>query len=195
MRPTVWHKLNDGDVIVKGHGMDADRYTINLKHTERKATADGYVVSTEADCIVNDSNIVSGTYTFTVHGDGSMVVSYAITPRLTCRYVPLVGMAVKAKPVRWFGLGPDEAWPNKKSVEMLGLWDARSFVGTRQTEWLETANGWRITPTERATSTATTGTATWCTFWGTCSDGRRKAGSTTRAISSPLAEPTKGSSQ
>ena len=43
----------------------------------------------------------------------------------------------------WFGLGPDEAYPNKQAAGMLGLWPADGMSGTRRMRWVE-VDGMRI---------------------------------------------------
>lgn len=145
MRPTIWHKMNEGDEIVRGK-IDGEKYTMTVKSTDRKDITDGYVVTTDATCEINDSNSFTGTYTFTVNTVArTMKVEYSITPHITSgRYTPVIGMAIKAQPKRWLGLGPDEAYPNKKSAEILGVWDARKFDGTRAAQWVETTDSKRI---------------------------------------------------
>lgn len=145
LRPTIWHKMNEGDQTIRNRTFDGEKYTMNVKSVNRQETADGYIVKSNIDCVINDSNHFEGTYTFTVHRDGTLMADYSITPTLTTKYLPVLGFAVKALPVRWLGLGPDEAWPNKKSAEIMGVWNARSFKGTRAAQWLETSKGWRIT--------------------------------------------------
>lgn len=145
MRPTIWHKPNEGDHIVRGK-INGERYTLQTLDTRREQLPGGYRVTTEAQCVVNDSNSFRGTYTFTVdEREGSMTVAYTITPSLTsARYTPLVGMAIKAQPLRWLGLGDREAYPNKKASEIVGVWDARSLNGTRAADWVEIDNGQQL---------------------------------------------------
>ena len=145
MRPTIWHKINEGDQIIRGK-IDGEKYVLNTTSTKREETKDGFKVTTEAVCEINDSNSFKGTYTFDVSiKRGTMNVSYTIEPSITSgRYIPLAGMALKAQPQQWLGLGPDEAYPNKKAAEILGVWDAKSLSGTRAAQWVDTEK-WRIT--------------------------------------------------
>lgn len=145
MRPTIWHRMNEGDNIIRGK-INGEKYSLRVTKTERTERKDGYVVITEAECEINDSNSFRGTYCFIVNEQqGTMDVEYSIMPHITSgRYVPLAGMALKARPHRWLGLGPDEAYPNKKAAEILGVWDATALEGTRAARWVET-DRYRIT--------------------------------------------------
>jgi len=89
--------------------------------------------------VINDINNIKASYITTVTSDGSMRVEYAITPELQTNYIPVVGLEVStgSYPKRWFGLGPDEAFENKQSAEILGVWNAKNFSGTRQARWVE----------------------------------------------------------
>ena len=149
LRPTFWHQLNDGDQIIKGR-INGEKYKTQDVVMDIRETADSIVVTTAALHVVNDSNTVRGTYTFTIGTDGTLGVAYSLTPRLTSTYVPVVGMALKARPERWLGLGPCDTYPNKQAAGVLGVYDATSFAGTRQARWLD-VKGARIlldTPAE-----------------------------------------------
>lgn len=143
--PTIWHKLNEGDLTIKNRSFDGEKYNTHVLSTETKETVDGVAVTTVEDCVINDSNHFECTCTVTTLSDGSRRVDYDITPHLTTNYLPLVGMKLKIQPKQWLGLGPDEAWPNKKAAAILGVWDATGFTGTRQAQWLDTTDGYRIT--------------------------------------------------
>jgi len=41
---------------------------------------------------------------------------------------------------QWFGLGPEEAYPNKRTAPMLGLWDGTGVCGTRAMRWADVDN-------------------------------------------------------
>ena len=38
------------------------------------------------------------------------------------------------------GVGPDDAYPNKKAACILGVWNAQAMTGTRQARWLMLRN-------------------------------------------------------
>lgn len=140
MRPAFWHKLNDGDITGKTRIKGESFMTEVTQMTARQA-ADGVTVSVKADMIVNDSNRVAGDFTFRVTPQGDMVVAYSMTPQVTVKNLPLIGMALETLPRQWFGLGPEDAYPNKKAAPLMGLYDARKWSGTRAARWIDTDMG------------------------------------------------------
>ncbi|MBQ9357199.1 MAG: glycoside hydrolase family 2 [Prevotella sp.] len=144
--PAFWHKLNEGDQIIRGR-INGERYTTHLRSMTSEDTPEGRIVRTEAVYTVNDSNRVEASYTFIITPSGTLQVSYAFTPYVTAKYLPVIGISVQAEPLRWLGLGPQDAYPNKKSAPILGVYDARQWSGTRAARWIETTDGRRITLT------------------------------------------------
>lgn len=145
-RPAFWHQLNEGDQIIRGR-ISVEKYKTQLRSMTTEDGPAGRVVKTEATYVVNDSNRVDASYRFTVEADGTLDVAYEMTPHVTAKYLPVIGLAIKAQPRQWLGLGPQDAYPNKKAAPILGLYDARQWSGTRAARWLETTDGLRITPT------------------------------------------------
>lgn len=144
-RPAFWHQLNEGDQIIRGR-INGEKYkteVISMK-TEQKDNA--IEVRTEAVHVVNDSNRVEVCYVFSITNEGSMEISYIMTPHITAKYLPVIGMAVKTQPLQWLGLGPQDAYPNKQAAPIMGLYDARLWSGTRAARWIDTGLG-RITIT------------------------------------------------
>jgi beta-galactosidase len=139
-RPTVWHKLNDGDQIIKNRSFaqSPEKYTVKVLSIEGNRSRVRYEI--------NDSNSIEATYIIT-HGQHGTTIDYELTPRLQSTYVPVVGLAYKMKNVKtlkhWYGLGPDEAYPNKQAAPLLGLWNASQVEGTRRMQWVE-VDGRRI---------------------------------------------------
>lgn len=143
-RPTVWHKLNDGDQIIKNRNFasNPEKYTVKVLSSKKN----GRITKSTVHCEINDSNSIDANYVVTV-GKQGVVIDYEITPRLQSNYVPIVGLAYEMRDPsslkQWYGLGPDEAYPNKKAATMLGLWDASQVTGTRAMQWVE-ADGLRF---------------------------------------------------
>lgn len=141
-RPTVWHKLNDGDLIIKNRGFadgtNPEVFTVNVLST----VTDGDTTRSHVLYEINDSNSIEAYYSCS-----PTRIDYELTPHLQTNYVPVVGLAYRMKDAstlgHWFGLGPDEAFPNKQAAQMLGLWDAHGMSGTRAMRWVE-VDGWRI---------------------------------------------------
>lgn len=130
IRPTIWHKLNDGDEIIKSRkfegSTDPEKYTckvISIK-TEGNVTRSSVVYKIDAQ------NGFEASYVCT-NSEKGMSIDYSITPNLQTNYIPIVGLAFKMNSANslkhWYGLGPDEAYPNKKAAEILGLWDAKNM--------------------------------------------------------------------
>lgn len=142
-RPVIWHKLNDGDEIIKNRkGIDLDRYTTRLISSESTTGDDGSVtVHSRVEYIVNDSNRVEASYVCVRHTDGKICVDYELTPHVQTSDIPVVGLAYRTKSTntlsQWFGKGPEEAYPNKQASPVLGLWDATGMSGIRQMRWAD----------------------------------------------------------
>ncbi|MBQ3070535.1 MAG: glycoside hydrolase family 2 [Tidjanibacter sp.] len=145
MRPAIWHRLNDGDHIIKNRkfaaGVSFERYTSTLKRFDVSRCDDSVVITAAADYVIDAANSFSAEYTYTITSDGSLKVDYAITPTVQTSLLPIVGIALKTKPSsavsRWYGLGPDDAYPNKQAAPILGVWSAADFTGTRAARWVD----------------------------------------------------------
>ncbi|MBR1548470.1 MAG: glycoside hydrolase family 2 [Prevotella sp.] len=149
MRPTIWHSLNEGDQIIKNRnfesGKDPERAIPTVKKVDAAETANGIVVTAEVDYVIDSNNTFSASYTQTIDKQGRLLVDYTIRPQVQMTYLPIVGMAVgmtsAADLKQWFGLGPLDAYPNKKAACTLGVWDAKEMAGTRQARWAEITTG------------------------------------------------------
>lgn len=144
VRPTVWHKLNDGDWIIKNrsfaHGQSPEDYRQEVKAISMGKDGNNVVVNANVEYVINDSNNISATYKYVFDGS-KMRLDYALTPDIQCSMLPMVGLSVKMPSAdaikHWFGLGPYDAWPNKRTAPVLGLWDAKGMTGTKAMHWLE----------------------------------------------------------
>ena len=138
-RPTVWHKLNDGDQIIKNRNFAQNPEKFRTKVISLETS--GNVTHSVVHYTINDSNSIDASYIITTEEGGGMTISYEITPHLQSNFVPIVGLVYQIKQPNtlkhWFGLGPDEAYPNKQAAGMLGLWSAKGISGTRRMRWVE----------------------------------------------------------
>ncbi|MBQ7427309.1 MAG: glycoside hydrolase family 2 [Prevotella sp.] len=145
LRPTIWHALNDGDQIIKNRkfaaGIDpekpkADVQSMSINQNNGKVTIRSAVAYT-----IDDNNCFTADYAQTIDETGRFTIDYTIRPEVQMNYLPIVGMAVKMTTEndlrQWLGLGPDDAYPNKKAGCILGVWDASKLTGTRQARWLD----------------------------------------------------------
>lgn len=148
LRPMVWHKLDNGDLIIQNRafrrGQTPEDYKPKVRKINVKEEGKNTIVNADVDYIVNDSNKISVAYKYTFDGD-KMQLDYTLTPNIQCDQLPMVGMAVKmpnAKSLKnWFGRGPLDAWPNKRMAPVLGLWDANGMTGVKDMQWLELSEG------------------------------------------------------
>ena len=133
-RPTVWHKLNDGDQIIKNRSFasNPEKFSTKVLSSDNGRSCVQYEI--------NDSNSIDAVYHVTTDEFGT-TIDYEITPHLQSSYVPVVGLAYEMKNAKslkhWYGLGPDEAYPNKQAATLLGLWPAAEMEGTRKMQWVE----------------------------------------------------------
>lgn len=145
MKPAIWHKLNDGDETIRNRkklaGIRLDRLVPDVKQIKTATVAGGVEVVSTVEYHINDSNSVQAEYRMTFAAGGALTVGYSITPRVQLSMVPLVGLqltaAPHAMPLRWYGMGPGEAWPNKQAAQTIGVWSAAGEYGTRAVRWLE----------------------------------------------------------
>ncbi len=144
LRPTVWHQLNDGDYIIKNRnfakGQAPDDYRPQVKSFHINQEGKNTIVKAVVDYLINDSNSIAAVYTYTFDGV-KMQLDYVLTPSIQCTQLPVIGMAVNTTKStalkQWFGLGPDDAWPNKRTAPVLGLWSADKMAGLKALRWLE----------------------------------------------------------
>lgn len=147
IRPTIWHKLNDGDQIIKNRsfakGAQPEKFTTKVLSFEAETKEGKTIARSQVAYAIDAANSFDASYVCTVEGN-RLTVDYELTPRLQTSYIPVVGLAVQMKSStslkHWFGLGPGEAFPNKKVAETLGLWNAKGMEGTRAMRWAEYDN-------------------------------------------------------
>ena len=145
LRPTIWHALNDGDQIIKNRkfaaGIDPEKpnhevQSMTINQNNGKITIRSAVAYT-----IDDNNRFTAEYAQTIDEFGQLHIDYTIRPEVQMNYLPIVGMALKMTSPndlrQWLGLGPDDAYPNKKAACILGVWDASKLTGTRQARWLD----------------------------------------------------------
>lgn len=148
LRPTIWHRLNEGDQIIKNRdfkkGTDPEVFTAEVRSMEVSDQGKTIVIRSSVAYRIDDNNTFTADYVSTIDEMGRLAIDYTIRPQVQMTYLPVVGMAVKmTTPTdmqQWLGLGPDDAYPNKKAGCILGVWDASKMTGTRQARWLQLRN-------------------------------------------------------
>lgn len=148
LRPTIWHRLNEGDQIIKNRdfkkGTDPEVFTAEVRSMDVSDEGKTIVIRSSVAYRIDDNNTFTADYVSTIDEMGRLTIDYTIRPQVQMTYLPVVGMAVKMTTPndmqQWLGLGPDDAYPNKKAGCILGVWDAGKMTGTRQARWLMLRN-------------------------------------------------------
>lgn len=148
LRPTIWHRLNEGDQIIKNRdfkkGTDPEVFTAEVRSMDVSNQGKSIVIRSSVAYRIDENNSFTADYVSTIDEMGRLTIDYTIRPQVQMTYLPVVGMAVKMTSAddmqQWLGLGPDDAYPNKKAGCILGVWDARKLTGTRQARWLMLRN-------------------------------------------------------
>lgn len=148
LRPTIWHRLNEGDQIIKNRnfekGIDPEKFAVKVLSMDVSQKGNVVIIRSSVSYKIDNSNTIIGDYVSTIDEKGRVKIDYALSPQVQMTYLPVIGMAVKMTSEndmqQWLGLGPDDAYPNKKAACILGVWDAKQLIGTRQARWLKLQN-------------------------------------------------------
>ena len=148
LRPTIWHRLNEGDQIIKNRdfkkGTDPEVFTEEVRSMEVSDKGKTIVIRSSVAYRIDDNNTFTANYVSTIDELGRLTIDYTIRPQVQMTYLPVVGMVAKMTTPddmkQWLGLGPDDAYPNKKAGCILGVWDASKMTGTHQARWLMLRN-------------------------------------------------------
>ena len=133
IEPVIWHRLDISDRSIIGKknlpGLpDMTHFTPTVRTWKVDKNNREVTIRTEVDYQIDASNRFSVSYTYTVDRQGVLSVNYQLEPHVQVPYLPLVGMKVQtvgAETLHWLGLGPHDAYPNKRSAGVLGLWGGR----------------------------------------------------------------------
>lgn len=144
MQPTIWHALNEGDLIIKNRSFAKGVSPATPKHSVKSfdcfESGGKVFIKSDVEYTIDSNNSFEALFSYCINNDGSLDVEYSILPEVALSYLPVVGVKVSVNSPAdidsWLGLGPDEAFPNKKAGVALGVWDAKEFTGTRSARWL-----------------------------------------------------------
>lgn len=150
LTPTLWEKPDHGAASVIGNKLiryipDMNRNTPSVKSWNISEEADKVTIDAKVEYIVNDTTSFTTDYQYTISTDGRLNVRYEILPKVFAPSLPIVGMSLKTMPemnnIRWLGLGPWNAYPNKRSAPILGVWGGETgsadVIGKKATRWIE----------------------------------------------------------
>jgi beta-galactosidase len=91
------------------------------------------------DYVVDRANRFTIVYDYAIRASGELSLRYRVSPTVQAKWLPHVGMELQLAPslerLRWLGLGPMDAYPNKNVAPILGIWsDNLRTVGTQGTK-------------------------------------------------------------
>jgi len=132
-----------------------NQYTTSVKEWSVEDRPDEVIIRAKVDCHVDSANHFITTYRYSIGVDGRLDVNYEILTDVAIPQIPIVGMIIKTVPelkeLHWLGLGPYDAYPNKKAAPILGIWGGEAgsadVTGMKATRWIERSNsecGFRI---------------------------------------------------
>ena len=131
LRPVVWHKLDltetgmfTRDERTTIETMDFDGATQEILASENRS-ADGNEKYYMKACWTIDADNRFFFETECTFSPTQIHVNYTITPELKLSWIPCYGVELHPqglKGVRYVGLGPQDAWPNKQAAPTFGLW-------------------------------------------------------------------------
>jgi len=145
LTPTLWHRLDENERYMLGKAgaglPDLDQHTATVTRFEVQETGDGAEIQATVAYQIDAANHFEGRYQYLIHPDGELTVRYEIRPQVQASWVPVVGMAAlmpeTVRQLKWLGLGPYDAYPNKRKAAMLGVWD---WAGAEQDSGAQTGS-------------------------------------------------------
>lgn len=160
LRPIIWSPLDPCEKSAFGKenvrkAVDLNQYTTSVKEWSVEDRPDEVIIRAKVDYHVDSANHFITTYRYSIGVDGRLDVNYEILTDVAIPQIPIVGMTIKTVPelkeLRWLGLGPYDAYPNKKAAPILGVWGGEAgsadVTGMKATRWIERSNsecGFRI---------------------------------------------------
>lgn len=150
LRPAIWRKLDRAEVSVvgkkeAGEAANLNRYTQSVTAWNIEENQSSVVINATVNYLVDSKNQFTAIYRYSIGADGKLDVNYQIRTKVTVPCLPITGMAADAVPelnrLQWLGLGPYDAYPNKQSAPILGVWGGlnkdKETDGTKVMRWVE----------------------------------------------------------
>lgn len=150
LRPVIWRRLDPSETSVIGrenvrHAPDLNKHTQSVATWDLREGIDRVTIRAQIKYTVDAQNSFAVNYDYSVEADGRLNVRYEIVTRVSVPTLPVVGMTIESAPelkqLRWLGLGPYDAFPNKQAAPILGVWGGAAgtpdVVGTKRMRWVE----------------------------------------------------------
>lgn len=168
MVPGFWRPPTDNDYPValpywKNYGLEA--MTSQLQSFHEDPCAEGSdSVGVHAHTFMAPPSLDWGYHvftTYTISPSGSIAVRAKFQPTGSMpKHVPRIGFDVQVnkqlQEARWFGLGPGEAYPDKKDAQSVGIWAVPTIADLQTRYDVPQENGNRM-ETRWVTMTSTSG--------------------------------------
>ncbi|ADY53938.1 glycoside hydrolase family 42 domain 5 loop region [Pseudopedobacter saltans DSM 12145] len=147
--PTIWHDLDPNERYA--FGAAELKKAVNLNQYQQKVTAwnvenkaDDKVIHAQVEYMIDQNNRFTVQYKYTIKGNGLLNIHYELRPQVQINRLPLVGMDIKMTGIndlKWLGLGPYDAYPNKQAAPIFGTWKWDGTAGVKRTRWIESSEG------------------------------------------------------
>lgn len=153
VHPDIWRPWDDCEVTVaavrkdRRLGIDYDRYT-PVVEAWTCGEEDGLPsVKTRVKYVVDTQNSFTVDYHYVINRQGHLAIHYSLLPQVQVKRLPWVGMRIESEQDRfsrlhWLGLGPWDAYPNRKSASFFGYWggtvkdaEVQGIKQIRRIEW------------------------------------------------------------
>lgn len=148
--PKIWREIQDSEASVIGrrnvrNAVDLRKYKSEVRKWDVEQSEQEVSVDAEVEYVVDEKNHFSVKYRYQINAVGDLSVYYEIYPKVVVPRLPVVGMCIGTTPaltdLKWFGLGPYDAYPNKRSAPRLGVWSEKDLgneaYGNKATRWIE----------------------------------------------------------
>ncbi|MFT4090087.1 MAG: glycoside hydrolase family 2 TIM barrel-domain containing protein [Asticcacaulis sp.] len=190
-QPYLWHPLDANETYTMGAIWktlpDLRHFTPTVRRFDLKEGSDAVTIEAVTDCVVDADNRFTATFRYRIGTDGRLAVSYSYDTQLKAPWLPVVGVALQSPAslgqLNWLGLGPYDAYPNKRLAPYLGLWGGKAgttdVTGIKETRRIDRQNsagaGFRVFSQgyiEHRTESADT-VAVLSGVWGRPEKGRK----------------------
>ncbi len=150
LRPTLWRPLDPCETSSFGKenlrkAVDLNQYKATVSEWDVQEEGDDVVIRATVGYDIDADNRYTAEYRYTIGTDGRLTVHYRITTAVAVSQVPIVGMVLRFAPeldeLHWLGLGPYDAYPNKRDAPVLGVWGGKAgstdVAGIKETRWID----------------------------------------------------------
>ncbi|MDW7658383.1 MAG: beta-galactosidase domain 4-containing protein, partial [Bacillota bacterium] len=134
LAPTLWRAPTDNDI--GGARMAAQWQRARLDHIQNRLVSCSWEVHPD-QVIIQCAHVQAPPVlksvcrtksTYTIKGDGSIQVDVRFEPDTDLAYLPRLGLCWilpgDLRQAAWYGRGPQESYPDKKSAALIGLYQA-----------------------------------------------------------------------